>query len=141
MKKLILEFLRYIAVGGVAFVADTGVMTLCKELFFKENCTAFQMAICVTAGFITGLICNYILSSIFVFISKEQKEKSRSVRAFLIYAAVGVTGYILTQIGMWIGVMIVGSDGLWYVLIKCFVAALVTIWNYVGRKIFVYRNS
>ena len=53
----------------------------------------------------------------------------------------GAVGFGLTELGMWAGVKIVGSDGLWYVLVKCFVAGVVMIWNYVGRKIFVYRGK
>ena len=140
-KKLIFEFLRYAIVGGVAFVADTGAMAAVKEIFFKENCTSFQMGICVAIGFVVGLICNYILSNLFVFKSEEQREKGKSLSAFLIYFAVGAIGFGLTELGMWLGVKIVGPDGLWYILVKCFVAGVVMIWNYVGRKIFVYRGK
>lgn len=139
-KRLLFEFLRYVIVGGVAFVVDAGVMTLVKESFFKEDCTGLQMALCVALGFVAGLIANYLLSSLFVFRTAEQKERSHSVVAFLIYAAVGVVGFALTELGMHVGVGIVGSDGLWYVLVKCFVAGVVLVWNYVGRKIFVYHG-
>lgn len=140
-KTLVFEFLRYAVVGGVSFVADTGAMTAVKEIFFKENCTALQMGICVAVGFVVGLICNYILSNLFVFKSKEQREKGKTLSAFLIYVAVGAVGFGLTELGMWAGVKIVGPDGLWYILVKCFVAGVVMIWNYVGRKIFVYRGK
>ena len=140
-KKVIFEFLRYCIVGGIAFLADTGVMVALKEIFFQKSCNEWQMALCVAFGFVAGLLVNYILSSLFVFIGKEQKEKSKSIKAFLIYAAVGIVGFGLTELGMWLGVKIVGSTGLWYVLVKCFVAGVVLIWNYVGRKIFVYREK
>lgn len=139
-KQLIMEFLRYIIVGGVSFLVDAGVLAAVKEVFYRENCTPGQMAICVAAGFVAGLICNYLLSSLFVFRSAEQKESGRNFRAFLIYAVVGLIGFGLTELGMYIGTAIVGSDGLWYLLIKCFVAGIVLIWNYVGRKIFVYHG-
>ena len=140
-KNIIFEFIRYAGVGGVSFVADTLSMMAIKEIFFRENCTAPQMALCVAVGFVVGLISNYILSNVFVFRSEEQKQSGRSLRAFVIYFAVGLTGFGLTELGMWLGVKIVGSDGLWYLLVKCFVAGVVLIWNYVGRKIFVYRGK
>lgn len=139
-KQLIFEFLRYAVVGGVAFLVDAGVMAAVKEVFFKENCSSLEMALCVACGFVAGLIANYLLSNLFVFRSEEQKKDGRNLRAFLVYAAVGVIGFFLTELGMYIGVALVGSDGLWYILVKCFVAGVVLIWNYIGRKIFVYHG-
>lgn len=139
-KQILLEFLRYAVVGGVSFVVDAGLMTLCKELFFKQDPTAGQMALCVAVGFVAGLLTNYLLSSLFVFRSEEQRDRSRDPKAFFIYAAVGLIGFGLTELGMWIGTGLVGLDGFWYVLVKCFVAGVVLIWNYVGRKIFVYHG-
>ncbi len=133
-KQLLFEFMRYVIVGGVAFVVDAGVMTLTKEL------AHWHLAVCVALGFAAGLLANYLLSAIFVFRTAEQKERSHRVVAFLIYATVGVIGLGLTELGMFIGVSIVGSDGFWYVLVKCFVAGVVLVWNYIGRKIFVYHG-
>ncbi len=140
-KKIIFEFLRYVLVGGICFVVDTGVMTLVKEIFFRENCTGLQMAICVAVGFIAGIVCNYLLSNLIVFKSEEQKKQGRNFGACMIFFAVGLMGFGLTELGMWLGVKIVGADGLWYILVKCFVAGVVMIWNYLGRKIFVYRGK
>ena len=139
-KQLLAEFLRYAVVGGFSFLVDAGVLAAVKELFYRENCTPGQMAICVAAGFVAGLIANYLLSSLFVFRSEEQKQRGRSLKAFLIYVLVGLIGFGLTELGMYLGTIIVGSTGLWYLLVKCFVAGVVLIWNYVGRKIFVYHG-
>lgn len=140
-KKIIFEFLRYVLVGGISFVVDTGAMTLVKEIFFKENCTGIQMAVCVALGFAAGIVCNYLLSNLIVFKSEEQKKQGRNFAAFMIFLAVGLIGFGLTELGMWLGVKIVGPDGLWYILVKCFVAGVVMIWNYLGRKIFVYHGK
>ena len=140
-KSLIFEFMRYVVVGGVAFLADAGTMALVKELFFKDDCTAWQMALCVAAGFVVGLAVNYLLSNWFVFRSAAQREKGQNVGAFLIYAVVGLIGFGITELLMWLGVMAVGPDGLWYLAIKCVVAGIVLIWNYIGRKIFVYKGE
>lgn len=132
--------MRYVLVGGAAFLVDAGVMALTKELLFKENCTSWQMALCVALGFVAGLIANYLLSTWFVFRSAEQKKEGKGLRALAIYTLVGLIGFGLTELGMFLGVAAVGSDGLWYILIKCFVAGIVLIWNYIGRKIFVYHG-
>ena len=140
-QKLLLEFLRYALVGGIAFAVDAGTLALFKQLFFRENCTSLQMAICVAAGFLAGLSVNYLLSSKFVFRSQQQKQYSQKKSSFFIYTAVGVIGLCLTELLMWISGLLIGNDGYWYLLAKCFVAGLVLIWNYVGRKIFVYHGQ
>ena len=91
--------------------------------------------------FAVGLLVNFILSNVFVFKEKEQREKGRTVSAFLIYALVGVIGFVLTELLTICGTLIIGEGGIWYLLLTCFVKGAVLIWNYVGRKIFVYRGK
>ena len=143
LKALILEFIRYVFVGGVAFLADTGILFVSKEYMFSGGGMSddAELALSVAAGFFVGLIVNYILSQIFVFNTRAQQEKGLRLSSFLIFAIVGIIGLGLTEAGMLIGVRIVGNEGLWYLLVKCFVTGFVLIWNYAGRKIFVYRGK
>lgn len=141
-KRLITEFLRYAVVGGISFLADLGVMTLAKELLFKtEEGFGIGLALCVALGFVSGLAVNYLLSCAFVFRSAEQRTLGRGIVPFLLYTAVGVIGFFLTELGMYLGVSLIGSEGFRYALVKCVVAGLVLVWNYVGRKIFVYKGK
>lgn len=141
-KKTIFEFLRYVVVGGVSAVIDMAVNYV--MLYFILGGTKDDklfVALSVTAGFIVGIIVNYLLSNIFVFISKEQKQKGRSLVAFLLYVVVGVIGYGLTVGLTLLGTLIIGEAGIWYLLMTCVVKGLVLIWNYIGRKIFVYKGQ
>jgi putative flippase GtrA len=139
--KLIREFLRYAVVGGIAFLFDAGALAFCREIIFKGSGSEAVMAISVAAGFIVGLVVNYILSILVVFKTAEQQKKGKTVKAFLIFAVIGLIGLGLTELGMYLGVKIVGSTGLWYLLVKCFVAGAVLVWNYIGRKIFVFKGA
>ena len=141
-KKLILEFLRYVIVGGISAVVDMAVNNgLVFYVFNGETKNMGAVAISVTAGFIVGLAVNFILSNIFVFNAAEQKEKGKTAGAFLIYAAVGVIGYILTAVLTLLGTLVIGDEGIWYILLTVAVKGIVLIWNYVGRKIFVYKGK
>ena len=71
----------------------------------------------------------------------EQKEKGRNAKAFFLYVLVGVIGYGLTVGLTLIGTKLIGEDGIWYLIMTCFVKGLVLIWNYLGRKIFVYKGK
>ncbi len=141
-KKLILEFLRYAIVGGVSAVVDMAVNFV--MLYYVLGGTKDDrglVAAAVACGFVVGLITNYILSNIFVFKSEEQKEKGKTVGAFLIYAAVGLSGFAITELLTILGTFVIGDHGIWYLLLTCAVKGIVLIWNYIGRKIFVYRGK
>ena len=141
-KKLIFEFLRYVVVGGISALVDMGVNFV--MLFYILGGTKDDkglVAVSVAAGFAVGLAVNFILSNIFVFNEKEQKEKGKTTKAFLIYALVGVIGFVLTEALTILGTLVIGEGGIWYLLLTCFVKGVVLIWNYVGRKIFVYKGK
>ena len=138
---IIYEFLRYCVVGGIAFVVDTGVLAFSREIIFRGNIGETVMAVSVAAGFIAGLTVNYILSIFLVFKTAGQQKKIRTIKAFIGFALIGLIGLGLTELLMYLGVKIVGSAGFWYLLVKCFVAGAVLIWNYIGRKIFVFKGE
>ena len=141
-KKLIMEFLRYAVVGGISAVIDVAV-NYCL-LFYILGGTkddGGKVAIAVAGGFIVGLAVNFILSNIFVFKDEEQREKGKTAGAFLVYAAVGLVGLGLTELLTLLGTLIIGDEGIWYIALTVVVKGLVLIWNYVGRKIFVYKGK
>ena len=139
---LIFELLRYCIVGGVAAVVDMAAnFAVLYYLLGGSKDDEIKVAIAVTAGFVVGLIVNYVLSNLFVFRKAEQQEKGRTVKAFLIYAAVGVIGYFLSVGLTLLGTRLIGGEGLWYLLLTCFVKLVVLLWNYLGRKVFVYHGK
>ena len=141
-KGLVWEFLRYTVVGLVAGVLDMAVNYIFLFYVFggTKDDTLF-VALSVAAGFIVGLTSNYILSNVFVFRSAEQREKGVGVKAFLIFAAVGLSGFLLTEILTLVGAQLIGEGGFWYLVLTVFVKGIVQFWNYAGRKIFVYRGK
>lgn len=141
-KKLIFEFLRYVVVGGISAVIDMGVNFV--MLFYILGGTKDDkglVALSVAAGFVIGLAVNFILSNVFVFKEKEQREKGRTAGAFLIYALVGIIGFAITEVLTILGTLVIGEGGIWYLILTCLVKGVVLIWNYVGRKIFVYKGK
>ena len=137
-----MEFLRYVIVGGISAVVDMAV-NYCLLFYVLKGTKddALLVAISVTAGFIVGLAVNFILSNIFVFNTDDQKEKGKTAGAFLIYAAVGIIGYGLIAGLTLLGTLVIGDEGIWYLGLTVAVKGKVLIWNYVGRKIFVYKGK
>ena len=137
-----MEFLRYAIVGGASAVVDMAVNYL--MLFYILGGTKDDrglVAAAVAAGFVVGLTTNFILSNIFVFKSEEQREKGRTAGGFLIYAAVGFSGFLITELGTLLGTLVIGEGGVWYLILTIFVKSVVLVWNYIGRKIFVYKGK
>lgn len=141
-KALIIEFLRYAIVGGVSALVDMAVNYVMLFYIFGGTKDDRGLVIAsVAAGFVVGLTVNFILSNVFVFKTDEQKEKGKTARGFLIYAAVGVIGFVLTELLTILGTLVIGDEGIWYLALTCFVKGVVLVWNYVGRKIFVYKGK
>ena len=141
-KKLIFEFLRYCIVGGVSAVVDLALNYVFLYHVFKAGTqdTLF-VVLSVAIGFMAGLVCNFVLSNLFVFTTGEQKEKGKTLWAFIVFAVVGLIGLALTELLTWAGTLIIPDTGIMYLLLSCFVKGVVLIWNYVGRKIFVYKGK
>lgn len=135
--KLFREFFRYAVVGGIAFLADSGTLFVFKEFILKGG-SEIELFLSTAAGFIAGLLINYILSLVFVFKHSENKNSGKSAMGFIVFTVIGLIGLGLTELGMYVGVYLLN---LHYILTKIIVAALVLVWNYCGRKIFVFGRS
>lgn len=133
---LIKEFFRYAVVGGIAFIADLGTLTLFEELIFGQR-EDWQIFISTAAGFIVGLVVNYVLSLLFVFRAEDNRSSGRSVGAFLVFALVGVIGLGITEGLMHLGVNVLHFH---YMITKIVTAGIVLVWNYLGRKILIFNR-
>lgn len=134
LQGLVFEFLRYAVVGGVAFLVDFGTLVACQELLFHS--AAWGLYASTAAGFGTGLAANYVLSLRFVFTQAKDRGKGRSVGAFAVFAVVGALGLLWTELGMWLGADVLAWN---YMLVKVFVTGAVLVWNYLGRKLLIFR--
>lgn len=128
------EFLRYAVVGGIAFLADFGTLVGCQELLFSG--TRLGVYIATVCGFIVGLAVNYFLSLAFVFTQAKDRGKGRSVGAFVVFGLIGVVGLLLTEAGMCVGIEWLNWN---YMVVKILVTGAVLMWNYLGRKIIIFR--
>ncbi len=139
---IIKEFLRYAVVGGIAFVVDFGVFALLRELVFASD-SSTALVISTAAGFVAGLAVNYVLSMAVVFRSESQQKQGKTKKAFFVFAAVGVVGLVLTELLQLLGEGIVGAvlGDLGKYAVKLCVTGIVLVWNYAGRKIFVFKGE
>lgn len=125
MKKLIAQFAKFGIVGVIAFVIDYGLMILLTEVFGVEY------LISATISFIVSVVFNYAASMRYVFSSKEGMSKRKE---FVIFVVLSVIGLGINTGLLWVGQDLLGID---YRISKLVVTAIVMVWNFVTRKIFL----
>ncbi|HIT22514.1 MAG TPA: GtrA family protein [Candidatus Scybalousia intestinigallinarum] len=125
-KKLIDQILKFGVVGGLAFLIDYGLLYVLTEF------VGIHYLISSVISFTVSLIFNYILSIKWVF----DVTKKQTVKEITIFVILSVIGLGINQV-----VMYVGSDLLhvYYMLTKIVATAIVMVWNFVTRKIFIEK--
>ena len=131
------QFLRYAFVGGVSFLVDAIVLMLVHDFIFPTQ--SYGLGVATVAGAVIGHLCNYYLGLLVAFNSEKEREQCSKFKAFMLIAMVGVIGMILKVILMYIATAIFGDE--YYKLLNIPVAGICLIWNYLGRKIFVFKNE
>ena len=129
MKKLILQLIKFGAVGVLCTLIDYGIMLLLTELFGVQ----YLISCCIS--FSVSVIVNYLLSMRFVFAAKESMKKRTQ---FIIFVILSVIGLGLNQLFMWLFVEQVHIP---YQLAKLVVTAIVMLFNFVTRKVFLEEKA
>ena len=124
---IIVQLFRYVFVGGIAFVADWGMLVLLHEAL------RINVYLATAIAFVFGLIVNFFLSKKFVF--KEKSDKTNGLGEFVTYGIIGVIGLGLTEVIMWMLLKL----SIIYMVAKVIAAVIVLLWNFVARKIILYR--
>lgn len=122
-----IQFFRYIFVGGVAFLADGGSLFLITTI-------GVNYLISVIFAFVIGLAVNYGLSKLLVFENSSVNGKIE----FLVYGIIGVIGLGFTEIIMYV---LTEIAGLYSMVSKVIATIIVLVWNFVARKITLYRKK
>ncbi len=125
MKKLIAQFMKFGVVGVIAFFIDYGLLAFCTEIL------GINYLISATIGFTVSVIFNYAASMRYVFTHKEGMSRRRE---FIIFVVLSVIGLLINNLCLWAGVEVLGVH---YLVTKIGATAIVMVWNFVTRKIFL----
>lgn len=129
MKKLILQMVKFGAVGFLCFFIDYGIMLLLTELAGVN----YLISCCIS--FSVSVIVNYLLSMHFVFAAKANMKKRTQ---FVIFVILSVIGLGLNQLFMWLFVDLAHIP---YQIAKLAVTAIVMLFNFVTRKVFLEEKE
>ena len=131
-KKAVLEFFRYVLVGGSAFIIDVAVMFIFKEFIFQGQ----FLYLSVFLGYMAGLVYNFYFSCKYVFENGFNKIKDKEIKSFVIFTIIGIIGLGLTELLMRV---FVEFAGIYYVVSKVLTGIIVMFWNYIARKIIIFK--
>lgn len=116
------QFLKYLAVGGGAFLADFMV------LFSTTHFLGVHYLAGATAGFAVGLGVNYILCLTWIF---DERALSNRAVEFTIFAVIGVLGLMLNDMLIWLLTEILGVH---YLFSKILSAGAILFFNFGFRR-------
>lgn len=151
-KQLFWEIFRFLIVGGTATIVDYAASYLFYHWWLPSSLVGETASLIASTaiGFLFGLIVNWLLSITFVFKQVKDEKESRSKKSFLIFSLIGVAGLAITEIGVWAGVeflpqitffsstTFIGAEWKWWIS-KVVMTCVVLVWNYVGRKLLVFK--
>jgi len=124
--KLLNQILKFGLVGGTAFVIDYVLLYFCTEFLH------IHYLISSIISFTVSVIFNYILSIKWIFDVKKKQD----VKDFVIFIILSVIGLGINSLIMYV---MVEKFGVYYMLSKIVSTAVVMVYNFITRKIFVEK--
>ena len=157
------ELIKFLITGVVCAAADFLTTSLFLMILKNLPLTA-QSALSLLAGFIVGVILNYILSTYWVFRGKQDKAVTKSARFVILFVIFSAIAYglsygtyelcrIIFNVSMNVNINEIGIDYIltftfwgnyvfWLFVLAFFLKTLIgLVWNYFTRKYFLYKRK
>lgn len=142
MNKLVMQFLKFMIVGGISFVVDFTVYGIMCNMF------GIHYIISGVAGFFVSVVLNYMLSMKFVFVSQGNMSRDKE---FVIFVILSLIGMVLNSLILFICIDMIYMHWLWLnrlidieimnLIAKIVATGIVMVYNFVTRKIFMEKNK
>lgn len=141
MRHLMDQIIKFGFVGVLCFFIDFGLYKIC-------NAAGVPYLISGFIGFTVSVIVNYVLSMKYVF---ERRGDMSRQKEFVIFVVLSIVGLGLNELLLYIGIdgiylnslalQNLFSTGMAETLVKLAATAVVMIYNFVTRKIFLEKKN
>ena len=116
-------------VGVLCFFIDYGIMVFLTEVF------GINYMVSSTVSFSVSVTVNYILSVAFVFETDKDKNK---IKEFIVFVLLSIVGLGVNELCMW---LVTDLMGIHYMITKIGATAIVMVYNFVTRKMFIEKKN
>ena len=123
MKK---ELFKFLIAGGSCFIIELIILYSLTEFIGFNYLTSSAIA------FTIAVIINYIMCVRWVF----ETNKKQTLTMKLIFITTSIAGLGINQLCMWLFVEFLD---VYYMLAKIFATAIVTIWNFITKRLALKR--
>ena len=114
------EIFKFLIAGGSCFLLELATLYILTEFVGFNYLTSAAIA------FTLAVIINYFMCAYWVFETKKSSLKTK-----IIFISTSIAGLGINQLCMWTFVELVG---LHYMLAKVVAACIVTIWNFITKR-------
>lgn len=142
MKKLMEQIIKFGVIGVLSFLIDFAVFSLLNYVVHTDYLVAGFF------GFVISVIFNYIMSMRFVFERKDNIDKRVE---FAIFVALSAVGLVINELVIWgcVDGIYVHTAALMRILNrdlaemagKIIATAVVMVYNFISRKIFLEKKA
>ncbi|HHT66995.1 MAG TPA: hypothetical protein GX010_02040 [Erysipelotrichaceae bacterium] len=156
------ELVRFLITGLLCAAADF-LTTSLFLMILKNLPTTLQSALSLLAGFIVGVILNYLLSTYWVFKGKQKESVTRSTKFIVLFVIFSAIAYGLSygtyelcrltfDASLQVNINEIGIDYIltftfwgdyvfWLFVLAFFLKTLIgLVWNYFTRKYILYKR-
>lgn len=131
----IIQFFRYCFVGGIATVVEGASLWLIQHFIFSDSNTVF-VYLSQAIAFVLGTVTNFFLSRLFVF--QANKKSMKATGEFIVVFIISAVGLLAKEFLLW---CFNSKLGIHYMLVWAVSTILVLLWNYVARRLFIYKDK
>lgn len=126
MNEILLQFIKFCAVGGSGVLIDFGFTYICKEKLKINKYVSNSI------GFIIAASSNYILNRIWTFGSQNQNIATE----YFSFILVSIVGLLINNSVLW---LIHGKMKLNFYLSKIAAIGVTTFWNFLANYTFTFH--
>ncbi len=133
-----MKLFMYLLVGGSAALLEWGLFFVFFNVLTHAGIFSLQtqnVLAATTLAFATSTLYHYVLCNRFVFDSGSRYHKGTEVSLVFLVSAIGL-GWNLLLMWIFTSPMLLGLNPM---LSKIMASAIVTVWNYLSRKKWIFK--